>query len=590
MERNSDPMVFGKRMQLLVLLLLAGCLTPGLIHAQQTLIIRGGTLIDGNGGPPVPNATLMIIGERIREIRTTDGGPVPSGAQVLDARGKFIIPGMHEPHAHYKGWFLPLYINYGVTSIYEIGNSATDWILAQREMMQKEKIVGPRLYACVLNLYGRARDGFLLPNMLIFETVAEAREAARRAVELGADCLKLQSGLTGEMMLAIAQVGREYDLPLIGHLPRGMNAFRAAEIGMNHLEHSGGIPEAISRDWSEVERLRAEFARAMEGRPSNTFEATGIGFINPDPAKEDELIKVLIEKDVYVEADWSGRMRNITRRKTDWLTENVTLVQRPEMAFIPKDARYRWLDYSAWNSFSPELKANLTRGLENWQKFMVKYSQAGGKVVVGGEAPTVMPGLNIHRNVHLLADAGIPPMKAIQAATKNVAELFRLDDDLGTLEVGKYADLIILNADPLQDITNTQDIAEVIQGGKIIDRRFSADWRNPIPTTEVTRDESGYNNPKPVISMVEPPVAVEGEPNKTVRISGQGFTLGSVVYVGQKAVRTTFRSEELIEATLPKELLARVGTYAIQVANPEPLPPIEDFGLSNKFMFIVKFR
>ena len=85
-------------------------------------------------------------------------------------------------------------------------------------------------------------------------------------------------------------------------------------------------------------------------------------------------------------------------------------------------------------------------------------------------------------------------------------------------------------------------------------------------------------------------MAVEGDLDRTVRISGQGFTLGSVVYVNQKAVQTTFRSEELIEATLSKELLARVGTYAIQVENPEPLPPIEDFGLSNKFMFIVKFK
>ena len=413
------------------------------------MIIRGGTLIDGNGGPPVPNATLVIAGERIREIRTTDGGPVPSDARAIDARGKFLIPGMHEPHAHYKGWFLPLYINYGVTSIYEIGNSASDWIMAQREMMQKETVVGPRLYACLINLYGKAPEGRILPGMTTFDTVDEARVMAQRAVELKADCLKLQSGLTNEMMLAIAQIGKANGLPLIGHLPHGMNAFRAAEVGMNHLEHSGGIPEAISKDWSAVERLQREFARAMEGRPQDTFEGTGIGFINPDPAKEDELIKVLIDKNVYVEADWSGRMRNITRRKTDWMTENIALVQRPEMAFIPKDARYRWLDYSAWNSFSPELKANLTLGLENWQKFMAKFSQAGGKVVVGGEAPTVMPSLNIHRNVHLLVDAGIPPLKTIHAATKNVAELFRLEDDLGTLEVGKYADLIILDANPL---------------------------------------------------------------------------------------------------------------------------------------------
>ncbi len=581
-------MTHSKRMQLFVFFALAWSLIPPTVQAQQTLIIRGGTLIDGNGGPPVANATLVIQGDRIREIRTTDVASTPANARVIDARGKFIIPGFHEPHAHYKGWFLPLYLNYGVTSVYDIGNSEENWILAQREMMQKEKIVGPRLFACVLVLYGKPPAGRMLPNNTTFDTVDEARAAAKRAVDLKADCLKLQSGLSNEMMLSIAQVGKQSGLPLIGHLPFRMDAFRAAELGMNHLEHSGGVPEAISKDWSEVERVRQELDKAMEGRPADTFESTGIGFINTDPAKEDRLIKVLIEKNVYVEADWSGRMRNITRRRSDWMMENVALVQRPEMAFIPKDARYRWLDYSAWESFSPDLKAKLTRGLENWQKFIAKFARAGGKVVVGGEAPTVMPGLNIHRNVHLLADAGLPPLKAIQAATKNVAELFR-KKDLGTLEVGKYADLMILDADPLQDITNTQKIAEVIKGGKVIDRRFSADWRNPIPTPEITRDESGYNNPKPVISAIQPSISAQGEPDTIVRISGEGFALGSVVHVNGRAVRTNFKSEKLLEATVPKDLLEQVGTYPIQVENPEPLPPLEGWGFSNKIMFIVKF-
>ena len=581
-------MTNSKRMQFFLFLTLAWCLTASFGQAQQTLIISGGTLIDGNGGPPVANATLVIEGDRIREIHTTAGAPVPSNARVIDARGKFIIPGLHEPHAHYKEWMLPLYINYGVTSVYEIGNSNTEWILAQREMMQKEKIVGPRLYACVLNLYGRAPAGRLLSNMLTFETVAEARAAAQRAVDLKADCLKLQSGLTGEMMLAIAEIGREHKLPLIGHLPRGMDAFRAAELGMNHLEHSAGVAEATTKDWSEVERLEREYVQVMEGRPRDTYEIQVIPFFNPDPAKEDELIKVLIEKNVYVEADWTNKLRNITHRKKDWILEDVELLSRPELAFIPKDARYRWLSHAAWESFSPELKTKLIRSMGNWQKFIVKLSQAGGKVVVGGEAPTTMPGLNIHRNMQLLADAGIPPMKALQAATKYVAEMFWLDDDLGTLEAGKYADLLILDGDPLQDITNTQKIAEVIKAGKIIERRYSADWRNPIPTPE-TGEETGYNNPTPVISTIEPPVAVEGEPDKTIRISGEGFAFGAVVYADGKAVRTTFQSTRSLEATLPKGLLAQVGTYAIRVENPEPLPPLEDAGLSDKFMFIVKY-
>ena len=557
-------------------------------YGQQNLVIRGGTLIDGNGGPPVANATLVIEGDRIREIRTTDGAPVPSNARVIDARGKFIIPGLHEGHAHYTDWTLPFFINHGVTTIHDIGTNETEWILAQRDMLRKEKIVGPRLYSCVLNLRGRPRG----PNSteghsVFFETVAEARRAAQRAVALQADCLKVHNGLTGEMLLAISQVAREHGLAVIGHVPRALDAFQAVELGQNHLEHTDGVGRAIAKNLDGLNSLREEYARALEGRASFSFESSGIPFFDPDPSKQEELIKILVSKEVFVEADWVLRFRNITPRKRDWAFEDLQLLSRPELPFVPKDAYFRWNDYSAWESFSPELKAKLTHGMENLQKFVVKFAQAGGKVVVGTEAPNAIPGLSIHRNMQLLVDAGIPPMKAIQAATKNIAEMMRIKD-LGTLEVNKYADLLILDGDPLQDIANTQEIAEVIKSGKIVDRRYSADWRNPIPTT--VWQQTSHNSPTPVISTVDPPVAVEGDPDKTIRIHGERFMIGSEVYVNQRQVKVTFKSPKLLEATLPRGLLAQVGTYPIQVKNPEPLPPLENAGISNKFMFIVKYR
>lgn len=560
-------------------------------HAQQLVVIRGGTLIDGNGGPPVPNATLVIERDRIKEIRTAPLDPVPANATVIEAAGKFLIPGLQDSHVHFRDWMSPLFINHGITTIHDIGNSPTEWILAQREMFQKEKIVGPRLYAAVLNLWGRAREPGIgnLPNMVTFETAQDARKWAQKAVELKADYIKVHEGFSGEMLLAVAQVAKANGLAVVGHVAPVLDAFQAAEMGQTHFEHSTGVGRAIAKDPEEIRKLHEELEQALRGRARDTYEPLAVDFYNVDPAKEAKLIPVLIQKNIFLEADWVTPSRNITPRKKDWAFQDMLLLMRPEMGFVAKDARFRWLDYTAWESFSEDLKAKLTRGLENWKNFIVKFSAAGGKVVVGTASPNPIPGISVHRDMQLMVDAGIPPMKALQAATKNIAEMTRKTADLGTLEAGKYADLLILDGNPLEDISNTQKIAQIMKGGKIIDRRYSADFRNPLPTTEVADDVS-HNSPTPTITEIEPSVAVEGDPEKVIQIKGRRFMLGSAAYLNRVSVKTVFKSPGLLEVTVPKELMLQTGTYPVHVVNPEPLPPLENAGISNKLMFLVKFR
>ena len=560
-------------------------------YAQQLVVIRGGTLIDGNGGPPLRNATVLIERDRIKEIRTAPLDPVPANATVIEAAGKFLIPGLHDSHVHYKDWMPPLYINHGVTTMHDIGNNPTEWILAQREMFQKEKIVGPRLYAALLNLWGKRQESDLsnLPNMVIFDTAQDARKWAQKAVDLKADYIKVHEGFTGEMLLAVSQVAKANGLAVVGHVAPNLDAFQAAEMGQNHFEHSTGVGRAIAKDPAENEKLEKELNQALRGRARDTYEPLVVDFYSVDPAKEDKLIPVLIQKNIYLEADWVTPSRNITPRKKDWAFQDMLLLMGPEMGFVPKDARYRWLNYTAWESFPEDLKAKLTRGLENWKNFIVKFSAAGGKLVVGTAAPNPIPGISVHRDMQLMVDAGMPPMKALQAATKNIAEMTRKTADLGTLEAGKYADLLILDGNPLEDISNTQKIAQVMKGGKIIDRRYSSDFRNPLPTTEVTDDVS-HNSPTPTITEIEPPVALEGDPEKVIQIKGRRFMLGSTAYLNRVSVKTVFKSPGILEVTVPKELLLQTGTFPVQVVNPEPLPPLENAGVSNKLMFLVKFR
>ena len=577
-----------------VILLLLLFSAPALVTASPAataLVIQGGTLIDGNGGPPLQNATIGIQAGRIAEIRSGPLGSPPADASVIDAKGKFIIPGLQDFHVHFRDWMPPLYINEGITTIHDIGNSPPDWILAQREMFRKEKIVGPRLYAAVLNLVGKAgvTSDSDLPNMILFDTVEEARKWARKAVELKADYIKIHEGVSGEMLLAIGQIAKQNGLSVVGHVPPVVDAYQAVELGQTHLEHSTGVGRAITKDLAELQRLRAELQASLNGKTRNSWERFLIDFYTVDPAKEERLIKLIIAKNAFVEPNWVLTARTMTPRRKEWVYEDALFLSRPELSFISKDSRFRWLDYSSWDFLSEDMKGKLIRGHENFQKFVVKFVAAGGKVVVGTGSPDMIPGITVHREMQLMVDAGLTPMQAIQAATRNVAELAKKTNDLGTLEKGKYADLLLLDGNPLDDISNTRKISQIVKNGKTIERKYSADWRNPIPTTAVG-DETGHNSPQPVISGTEPAIAVEGDPQTKVRVIGKGFTIGSVAYFNNIPLKTEFRTPAMLQITLTRELLERVGTYPIQVINPEPLPPIENAGRSNPFLFIVQFR
>jgi hypothetical protein len=575
---------------ILLVALMAWCSAS---HAQQILVIRGGTLIDGNGGAPVADASIVIEGDRIKEVRAGGLGSVPAGAKVIDAKGKFVIPGLQDFHVHFREWMSPLFINEGVTTMHDIGNNPPDWILAQREMFQKEIIPGPRLYSAILNLWGKPNwvitGGMTMASAITFETVDEARKWAQKAVELKADYIKVHEGFTGEMLVAVAQVSKQSGLPMVGHVPPSMDAFQAAERGQRHFEHSLGIGRAISRNLEETLRLKEEVQKDIEGKTRNSFEDQLIEFYSVDPAKEDKLIKLLIEKNDFVEPNWIANFRNLTPRRKEWVSEDAEFLSRPELAFVPRDARFRWLDYTAMNYFSEDMKANLRKSADNFQKFVVKFVKAGGKINVGTAAPDVIAGVGVHREMQLMTDAGVPPMKALQAATRNIADLAGKLKDLGTLEPGKYADMLILDADPLADISATRKIAYVIKGGKIMDRKYSADFKNPIPTIAMT-DETTHNSPQPTLAGVEPVVFTTRNEASVLHVKGTGFIISSVVHVNQTPVKTTFVSPGLLEATLPKEMMAQVGTYSVRVINPEPLPPLENAGRSNKVMFIVKFK
>ena len=184
--------------------------------------------------------------------------------------------------------------------------------------------------------------------------------------------------------------------------------------------------------------------------------------------------------------------------------------------------------------------------------------------------------------VELLVDAGLTPMQAIQAATKNGADMFGVESRLGTIEKGKIANLVLLDANPLEGIANTKKIFRVIQGGRVIDTRYHADYE--IPIKRPGPESKHLYNPVPKLQDVLPPVVVEGQ-SVDLRILGRGFTPNSVVKFDGRAVETHFVNSSELRATLTKTLTARVGTYLMNVETPKP-----GGGPSEGVEFLVTFK
>ncbi|MDA2934378.1 hypothetical protein MYX82_08540 [Acidobacteria bacterium AH-259-D05] len=173
----------------------------------QILVIRGGTLFDGTGADPLPNATVVIEGNRIQEV----GQNLTVSSEVdrtIDATGKTILPGLIDPHIHFRGWMPQFFLLFGVTSVFDTANP-TDWILAQKQAIAKGQVPGPRMFVTGLVIDGPKKEGApphpteLGGYRIHVETAAEAREWVRRLHHKGVDGIKVHDGLTLEQLRAV---------------------------------------------------------------------------------------------------------------------------------------------------------------------------------------------------------------------------------------------------------------------------------------------------------------------------------------------------------------------------------------------------
>ncbi|HKZ01659.1 MAG TPA: amidohydrolase family protein [Pyrinomonadaceae bacterium] len=425
-------------------------------------------MIDATGAKPEPNMTVVIKNNRIASIGKSGKVRVPRPALVVNARGQFLIPGLWDMHVHTSDKsFLNLFIANGVTGVRDMGGSPKEFELLQqwRAQIRNKTLVGPRIVAAGTHVDGPKPTG--RPNSLNASSAAEGRQAVDILKERGADFIKVYSMLSREAYFAIAEEAKRQKLPFAGHVPAAISATEASDAGQKSMEHLFGVFTACSSD--EV-RLRNELVTAVAKTGFSIFVQAEIAaqlqtISTYDDKKAAGLFVRLVQNKIWQVPTLAG-WQTLTIGDDSHFRNDLRLKYiRPE-----KRETWRLQRTALLQSLGTEY---LSRRVELFDKQLTvvgEMHRAGIRLMSGTDtaAPFLYPGFSLHDELTLLVQAGLTPMEAVQAATRNPAEFLGLLASLGTVERGKIADLVLLEADPMQEISNTRKIAAVVIAGKLL--------------------------------------------------------------------------------------------------------------------------
>ena len=533
--------------------------------SARNLLIRGGTLIDGTGKAPIQDARIFVEGNVIRRIWTGDGATpnLPPDTQVVDARGKFIIPGLIDSHVHYREYMGELFLAYGVTTVYDLGNPFY-WQTAAKKGLNEGKIRGPRFYFCggitILRAGGDA--GGREPAVRARDVVElKGPEEAQRTVATlkeKTDCVKLTENEKGDLFTPIAREARAAGMAVIAH---SMNAVDSAAWGISGIEHMVGVAISTIRS--------TEGRKAVEGMTIPAGHKNSLLYQWMEPAYFNEVIESLVSRKVMINPTLDFEWKGLMEHAGAFELEDARLLYNPNLQYMPLSERLVSLGQYHWaDKRSSGEKELFLKGYKRVQEFLGRFVKAGGKIYSGTDsAAATTPGLSLHHEMELLVDAGLSPMDSLRSSTQWSAELLGLDNKLGTVEVNKLADLVILRGSPLEDIRRTKEIDQVIRDGEVVDTGFHSDYSFPFRLLGPVSKH--LYNPIPVLSDVNPPMTAQGTEAK-LRVRGRGFVPSTVVQIDGSAIQTTWVSPTELSAVLPRAHSSRVGTVLIQVESPLP--------------------
>jgi hypothetical protein len=414
------------------------CLSLCSFAASCDVLIRDATVIDVVKGTRLPKCSVLIRGDKIAAV-----GPslsAPKQTLVLDGTGKYLIPGMWDMHVQLRAREqLPLYLAYGVTGVRDMGSDLAH-VKSWRAEIEKAALSGPHIETCGPLIDGFPSDDPRLPVMMV-RSPAEARSMFDHLDDQQVDFIGVRVRLPREAYFALIERARKYYSHVAGPVPSTVSVLEAIDARQKSIDQMSGIAVACS---TEERRLRAPRALAIDqGDADAVHQAEVVAF------------------------------ETFSAQKADSLFERMA---RYETRSVPMLVNLR---------ISPDFK-----GLyEKVVQVLLRMQNAGVVIMAGsGSGPAgTHPGEQLHEELELLVAAGVTPAQALRGVTWEPAKYFRADDSLGTVQAGKVADLVLLDADPLADIRNTRKIDAVIMGGKLLAKPKLNAPKNPAATHKRVR-------------------------------------------------------------------------------------------------------
>jgi imidazolonepropionase-like amidohydrolase len=405
----------------------------------EELALIGGRLIDGTGKAPVADATVVIEKGRITAAGPRSQVKVPSGATAIDVRGKTILPGLWDMHAHFEQveWG-PVYLAAGATTVRDVGNEL-EFITAVRDAIAGGHGLGPRLLlAGVVDGSGPLQLG-----VERVDTPEQGRMWVHRYHEAGFQQIKIYSSVKLEVLKAVAAEAHRLGMTVTGHVPEGIDTFQAVEAGQDQINHVQYI----------VSMMRGPLAK--NATRAERLGATAAIDVNSERARK--AIQFLLARHTVVDP---------TLAISEFFTASTA---RPTVSFEPGAAKVAPELAAQLNNVGPPSPeaALMDKAFENDLAIVGALHRAGVPIVAGTDQ--MVPGHSLHREMELYVRAGFTPMEAIQAATIVPARVMGVEKEVGTVEVEKRADVILLDANPLESIRNIRSVKYVITNGAMYD-------------------------------------------------------------------------------------------------------------------------
>src|SRR5262245_31305895 len=445
--------------RLVLLLALAG----SRLEAQR-LTITNATVVDVSTGALRRGTTIVVDSNRITRVEPSSASARTQG-RIVDAKGMYVIPGLWDMHTHaYFGWprefgdnyVLPLFIANGITGIRDMG-SDLDAVLSARTEVAKHRLVGPRMVVS-----GPMLDGpkVAFAASMAIATPDDGRKAVDTLVTSGVDFIKIQSGVPRDAYFAIADEAKKRGIVFEGHVPDAIRASEAVSAGQRTFEHLIGIFEASTPD--EDSFITRRYGAGGDSAANKYLAA----FLDRhDATREANVIKLLATNTVW-------QCPTLYWERGQWLVDVIDYTKDPDIAYTPRTwvaKKFPEMQKAIAGSMDTDPLGVRRRFVDHELEIVRRLHAAGVPLLAGTDTPAgvdVTPGISLHLELQRFVDAGLTPLEALQTATINPARFLGKSSDFGGVEPGHIADLLILRANPLEDIANTRAIAGVVVDGR----------------------------------------------------------------------------------------------------------------------------